>query len=70
MTVYNEPRFKTYGVYDAHSGELVSKHETRREAVAAKALDHHLRVRGVPGEKQRERRSVWGWLTRKKAGLR
>lgn len=43
------PRFGQYGVYDAHTGELRSSHDTRGQAVAAKGLDHSARVRGVPG---------------------
>lgn len=42
------PRFSTYNVQHAHTGEVVSTHPTRREANAAKnaAADHALRVRG------------------------
>lgn len=42
------PRYKTYTVVNAHTGEVVSVHPTRDEANAAKsaANDHALRVHG------------------------
>jgi hypothetical protein len=40
------PRYRQYGVYDAHTGELLSAHDTRSEANAHKK-EHSHRVRGV-----------------------
>lgn len=40
------PKYRAYGVYHAHTGELISKHLTRAEANAHKR-EHHHRVRGA-----------------------
>lgn len=51
------PRFESYEVVNAHTGEVHSSHTTRRKAQSAKdaAGDHALRVRG--GEPRRL--SLW-----------
>lgn len=44
------PRYKEYGVYDAYTGKLVSKHDSRAEADTARTRTgnpHGHRVRGV-----------------------
>lgn len=52
----NVSRFRKYGLYHAHTGQLVAKFNTRAEAEATKSSrgDHALRVRGVP-PKQKKR---------------
>jgi len=43
-----QPKYRTYVLQNAHTGEIVAAFPTRREALAAKdtAGDHALRVRG------------------------
>lgn len=56
-----QPKYATYMVQNAHTGEIHSIHPTRRQAIAAKAAanDHALRVRG---HKSAETSSLWRQL--------
>lgn len=58
MPATHEPRYKEYGLFDAYTGELVSKHKNRRAAKDAKNAHprmHELRVRGIPAKKGAKR---------------
>lgn len=46
---YSRPKFKVYGLVNAHTGEVVEEFDTRSQAKAGfnARLDWALRVRGV-----------------------